>query len=326
MVGKPNAAELEMLTDEEREGLLDEDTIDEGLEEDGDGDSDGEGDANTDAGNGADKGQDKGGDGDGDGDREGDGDGDDNTGAGADAAKAAADAAAAAEAAAAAAASQDAEQNNVTQEPQERAPSWRIDPAVPDKITALDKQRDEIIAKFDDGEMTGAEMRAQLKPLETEMEQLKTKVMAADIAKTNAIDQYRDVTIPNFMSAHTEYQPGTILHTMLDAEVRRLQQTATNPLSPKILEQAHTNISSQVEKAYGVKKTAAKQDAPKPKPDGAGRQVPPTLGAVPAADGNDADDGGEFAWLDRLANSDVEKYETELAKLSDEKRERYMAE
>jgi len=323
MVGKPNAAELDMLTDEEREGLLDEDTIDEGLEEEGDGD--GEGDANTDAGNGTDKGQDKAGDGEGDGD----GDGDDNTGAGADAAKAAADAAAAAEAAAAATASQDAEHNNVAQEPQEpqeRAPSWRIDPAVPDKITALDKQRDEIIAKFDDGEMTGAEMRAQLKPLETEMEQLKTKVMAADIAKTNAIDQYRDVTIPNFMSAHTEYQPGTILHTMLDAEVRRLQQTATNPLSPKILEQAHTNISSQVEKAYGVKKAATKQDTPKPNASGTGRQVPPTLGTVPAADANDADDGGEFAWLDRLANENMEKYETELAKLSDEKRERYLAE
>lgn len=323
MVGKPNAAELDMLTDEEREGLLDEDTIDEGLEEEGDGD--GEGDANTDAGNGIDKGQDKGGDSDGE--RDGEGDGDNDNGAGADVAKAAADAAAAeAAAAAAAAASQDAEQKNVAQEPQERVPTWRIDPAVPEKIKTLDAQRDEIIAKFDDGEMTGAEMRAQLKPLETEMEQLKTKVMAADIAKTNAIDQYRDVTIPNFMSAHTEYQPGTILHTMLDAEVRRLQQTATNPLSPKILEQAHTNISSQVEKAYGVKKAAPKQDTPKPNASGTGRQVPPTLGTVPAADANEADDGGEFAWLDRLANENMEKYETELAKLSDEKRERYLAE
>lgn len=321
MVGKPNAAELEMLTDEEREGMLDEDTIDEGLEEEGDADAGAEA--------GADKGQDKGAeaDGDADGEGEGDGDGDGEGDTSADAAKAAADAAAAeAAAATAAAAQQDTQQQDVTQEQQERAPSWRIDPAVPDKITALDKQRDEIVAKFDDGEMTGAEMRAQLKPIETEIRQLETKVMAADIAKSNAIDQYRDVTIPNFMSAHTEYQPGTILHTMLDAEVRRLQQTAANPLSPKILEQAHTNLSSQVEKAYGVKKTAAKQDAPKPKPDGTGRQVPPTLGTVPAADGNDADDGGEFAWLDRLANSDVEKYETELAKLSDEKRERYMAE
>ncbi|MEH3111516.1 MAG: hypothetical protein PGN22_15595 [Agrobacterium cavarae] len=325
MVGKPNAAELEMLTDEEREGLLDEDTIDEGLEEDGDGD------ANADTETGADKGQDKeaGADKGANGDGEGDGDGeeDDDTGAVND--QAAADAAAAAEAAAVAAttaAQQDGQQQAASQEQQERAPSWRIDPAVPDKITALDKQRDEIVAKFDDGEMTGAEMRAQLKPIETEIRQLETKVMAADIAKANAIDQYRDVTIPNFMSAHTEYQPGTILHTMLDAEVRRLQLTATNPLSAKILEQAHTNISSQVEKAYGVKKTAAKQDTPKTNQNGAGRQVPPTLGTVPAADGNEADDGGEFAWLDRLANSDVEKYETELAKLSDEKRERYMAE
>ncbi len=321
MVGKPNAAELDMLTDEEREGLLDEDTIDEGLEEEGDG----EGDANADAAAGADKGQDKGADADADVDADGDGDGDDDDATGADAAKAAADTAVAEEAAAAVA-QQDGQQQDVTQEQQECAPSWRIDPAVPEKIKTLDAQRDEIIAKFDDGEMTGAEMRAQLKPLETEMEQLKTRVMAADIAKTNAIDQYRDVTVPNFMAAHTEYQPGTILHTMLDAEVRRLQQTATNPLSPKILEQAHTNISSQLEKAYGVKKTASKQETPKPNQNGASRQVPPTLGTVPAADGNDADDGGEFAWLDRLANSDVEKYETELAKLSDEKRERYMAE
>ncbi|WP_208613676.1 hypothetical protein, partial [Agrobacterium tumefaciens] len=88
---------------------------------------------------------------------------------------------------------------------------------------------------------------------------------------------------------------------------------------------AHENLTAQVTKAYGVKPTA------KPRPNGAkpaaaSREVVPTLGSVPAADGNDDTDDSEFAWLDRLGNSDVEKYEAELAKLSDEKRERYLAE
>jgi hypothetical protein len=53
--------------------------------------------------------------------------------------------------------------------------------------------------------------------------------------------------------------------------------------------------------------------------------MPPNLGTVPAADITDADDGGEFAHLDRLAAKDSVSFERELAKMSPDARDRYLA-
>lgn len=331
MAGKPNAAELEMLTEEEREGMLDEDTVDEGLEDGDDAGGDDTGaTADDKAGEGADQeGKDKpdaADEEDGD-DAGGNADGEAEAKAkqGADA-KAAADAAAAAAAAGgadnSAAASADAEAKALEGD---KRPSWVLDPKVPEQIDALEKQKDELTDKFDDGEFTGKEYRAELRKIDAQLEGLKTQRLAAEIGKTNAVQHYFDVTVPDFLAKHTEYEKGSILHAMLEAEVKKLQVQSQNPLNPAILERAHENLTAQVTKAYGVKPTA------KPKPNGAkpaaaSREIVPTLGTVPAADANDDTDDGEFAWLDRLGNTDVEKYEAELAKLSDEKRDRYLAE
>lgn len=332
MAGKPNAAELEMLTEEERAGLLDDDTVDEGLE-------DGEDGGDEDAAAGDDKG-DEGADNDGTDKPDAaaaDGDGDD---AGADdAATAAADAAAkakqdadtkaAADATAAAAGGdgQDASaQTGAEAKPIEsdKRPSWVLDPKVPEQIDALEKQKDELTDKFDDGEFTGKEYRAELRKIDTQLDALKEQRISSNVARNSAIGEYRDVTIPTFFAAHPEYKPGTVLHHLLDAEVKQLQLQSNNPFNPEILERAHQNLTEQVSKAYGVKPAAqGKPNGGKTAP--AAREVVPTLGRVPAADPTETTDGGEFAWLDRLAG-DTEKYELELAKLSDEKRERYLAE
>ncbi len=331
MAGKPNAAELEMLTEEEREGMLDEDTVDEGLE-DGD-DAGGDDTAATvhdKAGEGADKeGKDKP-------DAAAEEDGDD-AGGNADGeaeakAKQEADAKAAADAAAAETAAGGAENNaaaSAAAEPKplegDKRPSWVLDPKVPEQIEALEKQKDELDTKWDDGELTGPEYRAEIRKIDAQLDVFKEQRMAANIGKTNAVQHYFDVTVPDFLAKHTEYEKGSILHAMLEAEVKKLQVQSQNPLNPAILERAHENLTAQVTKAYGVKPNA------QAKPNGgkttaAAREVVPTLGTVPAADANDDSDGGEFAYLDRLANADVEKYEQELAKLSDEKRDRYLAE
>lgn len=325
MAGKPNAAELEMLTDEEREGMLDEDTVDEGLE---DGDDAGEDDAAADdkAGEGAgQEGKDKPDAADGE-------DGDDDAAEGADIAadaaakaKQEADAKTAADAAAAGGDEKNAAARAAA-EPKplegDKRPSWALDPKVPEQIDALEKQKDELTDKFDDGEFTGKEFRAEMRKIDAQLDALKEQRISSNVARNTAIIEYRDVTIPTFLSEHPEYKPGTVLHRLLDAEVKQLQMQSNNPFNPAILERAHQNISDQVSKAYGAKPAVQA----KPKAAAAAREVVPTLGTVPAADANDTDGGGEFAWLDRLANADVEKYEQELAKLSDEKRERYLAE
>lgn len=333
MAGKPNAAELEMLTDEEREGLLDDDTVDEGLEDGDDADDDAAAAADEKAGDGADQeGKDKPDAADGE-------DGDDAGANGADTeadaaakAKQEADAKAAADAAAAEAAAGGDDQNaaaSATAEPKplegDKRPSWVLDPKVPEQIEALEKKKDELDAKWDDGELTGPEYRAEIRKIDAQVDTLKEQRMASNIGHANALSHYKDVTVPEFFKEHAEYAKGSILYAMLDAEVRKLQSSAHNPFNSEILRRAHQNITEQVSKAYGVKPTAQNKQTGA-KPAAAAREVVPTLGTVPAADPNDTDGGGEFAWLDRLANADVEKYEQELAKLSDEKRERYLAE
>ncbi len=324
MAGRPNAAELDMLTDEEREGMLDEDTVDEGLEDGDDGAGEGGDDtaaaaaddaagkkddeANADAANGDD-----------------DGNGDDDDAGKPDTTKADDAAAAAASAAADDTAAPVADETPAAAAiPDDRAPSWVLDPKVGEQIEALEKKKDELTEKADDGELTFKEFRTETRKIDAQLEELKEQRMAANIGKTNAFNHYKDVTVPEFFAEHKQYEKGSILYTMLDAEVRKLQAQSQNPLNPALLELAHKNITDQVTKAYGVKPQEQKQQKDNKKPPA--RDVVPTLGSVPAADANDADDGGEFGWLDRLGAKDHEAYEIELAKLSDEKRERYLAE
>ncbi len=333
MAGKPNAAELEMLTDEEREGLLDDDTVDEGLEDGTDADDDAAAAADDKTGEGAGQdGKDKPDAAEGDNEDDAGAEGADTAADAAAKAKQDAEAKAAADAAAADAAAGGGDDNaaaSAAAEPKpiegDKRPSWVLDPKVPEQIDALEKKKDELDAKWDDGELTGTEFRAEIRKIDAQLDALKEQRMAANIGKTTAVQHYFETTVPEFLAKHTEYEKGSILHAMLEAEVKKLQVQSQNPLNPAILERAHENLTAQVTKAYGVKPSAQNKKTD-PKAAAAAREVVPTLGTVPAADANDTDGGGEFAWLDRLANADVEKYEQELAKLSDEKRERYLAE
>lgn len=302
--------DLDLLTDEEREGLLADDIVDEGLETD-----DETGDANDDVETGGDAGTEA--------EAEAaDGDAGQDDGA----AQVAADAAAEQTDAIAATAADEPDAGS-TEAEGERIASWALPPEVNQKIEELDKARDALSEQFDDGELTAKEYREQLKPLEKELDALKERRTTANVQRDIAISTFKEVTVPAFLEAHPQYaDTKSPLYGMLDNTLRGLQQTSRDPLSPKLLEQAHKQISSTLKKALGIseipKPKAATPNAGKP---AAKREIPPTLANVPAADISDADDGGEFAFLDRLAAQDTEKFESALAKMSDDARERYLA-
>ncbi|MBD9539938.1 hypothetical protein IB276_10795 [Ensifer sp. ENS04] len=315
--------DLDMLTDEEREGLLDDTVVDEGLEDGAEGDDDA--DNGDDGGEGADNGGDTGADaGDGVSDA-----GDGGQAEGADAAAAAAAAAATAADTGAVAGDDGGTGDDAgVVEEVERPASWILPPDINDKIKNLDDERDRIAASFDDGDLTAQEMRAKLKPIEQELDALKDRRTAANVSRDLAIETYKTQTVPAFFKEHTQYEKGTVLYDMLDTELRKLQAASLDPLNPKHLQKAHEIIDGQLRKALGdgavakkdpgTKTPAGKTPAPK-------REIPPTLANVPSADITDAEDGGEFSYLDRLANTNVEAYEQALGKLSDDKRERYLA-
>lgn len=206
---------------------------------------------------------------------------------------------------------------------QERTPAWALPADFDDKMAALKTQRSELDAKFDDGDIFAKEYREELQALEEQHEHLRELKIKASVAHDNAKQAFMD-GVSSFLSQHQQYEKGSVLYGLLDAEVRKLQGNAVNPLNPQLVEKAHANISAELSKAFGspvaqkpaaeAKKAAPKRPAP-----------PPTLGGVPSTDIDDTADGGEFAGLERLMNTDSVAYERELSRLSPEARDRFLS-
>jgi hypothetical protein len=284
--------ELALLTDDEREGMLEDD---EGGDDDG-----GEGAAEDDGTAAAAD------------DEDGDDDGEGNQAAEGDAAAAVADAAVVPDLEPDAAEEED--------EPLEddEVPGWILHQNIAEKAAALKAQRAEIAKQFDDGELLGNEFLQKMEALADEQRAIDTQQISADIEKKHALKSWGGA-VKAFTTAHPEYGPDSPLRGLLDVEVRKLQASVNNPTNPALLERAHKAIQKTVAAAYGVKpaepaakptdkKAAATALKKRPAP-------PPTLASVPASDISEADDGGEFAYLDRLAEKDSVGFERELAKL-----------
>lgn len=304
------AEELELLTEEELAGLEDDSLVDEGADENDDDDGDEDPAAAAAAAAAAAKPDLN------------PGDGGDEDAAKAATDKAAKDAAdkAPTDAAAAAAGDDDAAAKPVaTQFPQYEAPA---DAKV--KLTEIEQQRDALAAKFDEGELTAAEFRAQSRPLEEQRDTLKEQMLKASLSQDALVHTWSKLAVPTFLEKHPEYAPGTPLYVALDGEVRRLQAGSDNPFDPALLAQADATIKAQMRKAMGMPDTPTPAATP-PKKDGKGRVIPPTLAHLPSADLTEETDGGEFAFLDRLSEEDPGKFEAALGKLTEDQRERYLA-
>ena len=98
-----------------------------------------------------------------------------------------------------------------------------------------------------------------------------------------------------------------------------------NPLDASILADADKAIREQLAKSgimFGAKPAEPKPGDKKVEPGKP--EIPPTLAKLPAANAQETD-GGAFAALDRLAESDPEAYEAAYGKLTEAEREAYLA-
>jgi len=320
---KYDQAMLDSLTDEEREGLLDEEA-DEG-EDDDDADAGADGGA-------ADEGDNASDDGDEDDASEDGGDGADQAAADA-AAAAAAEAEAAAKLAADTATADDARAEaagddqagaDASDDANEKRPAWLDAQDLSAQKTELKQQLAELAKKFDDGDLMASEFNAQREAIEEQREALLKQEIKTETQRDLGLQKWRD-DVADFSKDKPQYQPGGILREALDKKVKELQVSAVNPLSPRLLEKAH----AEIQKALGLPLAKAETPAPKKdeKPAPAPRRPapPPTLAHIPATDITDADDGAEFSHLDQLLERDSVRFEQELARLSPGDRDRYLA-
>ena len=192
-----------------------------------------------------------------------------------------------------------------------------------EKLTAIATKKDELIEKFDNGDITAREYQKELDALNKEERTIELDVREAQLAaKLEKQRQQNEwfATCNAFVASNSVYKDAR-LYRALDAEVRELasKPETANWSGQKILEEAHKNLSD----AFGL--PSAKAAAPAPKtPVKPRAELPPNLAKVPSAEIEDTS-GGKFAVLDRMANTDPIGYEAALAKMSEADRNAYLA-
>lgn len=208
------------------------------------------------------------------------------------------------------------------------------------RLADIDKREDDLTSKFDDGDITSAEYRAELRKLERERGDIEKAQLKHDLATEFNEAQaeanwQRDVK--QFLDAHPEVVSSKLRADSFDMVVRAV--TAKTMEGGKLpgtadLEAAYKEWSEQLGikpaakdggKPADPKPTDPKPAAAKPKVDVKPRPpATPTLANVPAAQVNDTDDG-KWAHLDRLMESDPLGFEKAMAKMSEADREAYLA-
>ncbi|PZU71051.1 hypothetical protein [Sphingobium sp.] len=303
---KLNDEELNLLTDEERAGLEDNDEGDEG--DDGQDDGDDAGDDDDDAG---DEGEGEEGD-------QGAGDNGDDAGAGAeDEGRDDGD---------------DDDDDDDTPSP--RPSAERVDAAdINSKIADLGTKRAALEKQLDDGEITGKEFAAQLDKLNDEKADLSGK-LTRQAEQDKAVEEAWYGDVRKFLAKNPEVNANQSRLASFDSVVRRVNGDPEN---------ASLSNRQQLKKAHAIWqeemgiKPAAKAD-PAPKPD-TGKEgdkpakpkpkakpaLPPTLHNLPAADIEVGDDG-KYSYLDSLLEKGMTiEYEDALAKLPEAEQQDYLS-
>ena len=190
------------------------------------------------------------------------------------------------------------------------------------KRTALDTQEDDLVKKFDEGDITFAEYNKELRSLNREradLDRAELKAELAQEAQQSQVEQTWQTTANTFVAEHPLISKNETTWSSFDAIVRRVtaetMQKGEQP-SRRDLEKAYKQWTEDL----GIADAGIQKSQPKQKKQNI---VPPNLGKVPAATANDTDDG-KFAHLDRLAESDPLAFEAALAKMSDAQRDEYM--
>lgn len=324
----PTEEELELLTPEERAGLEQDDDQDDDTGDDTHDSEQDDADADDDADEDDADGQDEEGDGEGDADDDQDGDADADDGQpGRD---------------------DGADQDDQGQPGEDEAPNPDR-PVVPEftlekpegveeKLAAIDTQEDELTDKFDEGDITASEYRKGLRELGKARDELNWSVrkyeQAFDRHKEDvgrAQEQYMQnwfKAAGEFVKSHPELTRNKTVMQVFDNIVQGVNtEENINKLSHSArLEMAYKqwaeDLGVDVKQPAGKGKDKGKQPTPPKK-----RDLPPTLGNIPAADVNETDNGA-FGTLNRLFNSsnpkEVARAEDMLSKMSEADQDRYL--
>lgn len=221
--------------------------------------------------------------------------------------------------------------------PRAAVPDWTAPADAKEKLADIDKREAELDTKFDNGEVTQKQYREALRVIEAERRAIEEARLKADIAAETRAAVWAQQTVSAFLDRHAIYKDNETLFAALDVEVRKLQASAQDPFAPSILTKAHAKVQSAFQAIGGkVEEPKAKVEEPKPQAKPAPvapdtkievkprDPIPPSLAKVPASDPESLD-GGKFALLSRLADTNYLEFEAAFSKLSDADKNAYLA-
>lgn len=222
------------------------------------------------------------------------------------------------------------------QQPEAAAPQPVFKPVATEELKTkyddIDKREEELIEKFEEGELTTREYNAQLRALNKERGDLDW-LQRKDELNRESVEQLvmRQWTadINAFLPDHPEISENEENWNSFDVVLRQVtavRMAEGKPYGTPELERAYRIWAD--ERGIAPPKPANED----PKQEQAAQQqqkqqqkaldIPPTLAKVPAAAPEDTDDG-KFAALDRLAESDPQKYQETIARMSADEYDAY---
>ena len=231
----------------------------------------------------------------------------------------------------------DAEPAEEPERPRAAVPNWTAPADAKEKLADIGKRESDLEAKFEAGEVTQRQYRETLRGLDGERRAIEAATFKAEIAAETKAAVWAQQTVTGFLDAHPIYGQNETLFAALDVEVRKLQASAQDPFAPSILTKAHAKVQAAFQAIGGkAEEPKAKVEEPKPQakpaPVAPDKQIevkprdpiPPSLAKVPASDPESLD-GGKFALLSRLADTNYLEFEAAFSKLSDADKNAYLA-
>lgn len=231
---------------------------------------------------------------------------------------------------------QDQQEQQKAQQPEAPVPQPVFKPVATEELKAkyddIDKREEELIEKFEEGELTTREYNAQLRALNKERGDLDWQQRKDELNRESVeqqIERQWQADVKAFAERHPEIYASEEDFKALDLLVQSITKAKA--------EQGLRYGEADLERAYRIWADERGIAPPKPasenpKQEQAAQQqpkqqqktldIPPTLAKVPAAAPEDTDDG-KFAALDRLAESDPQKYQETIARMSADEYDAY---
>lgn len=222
------------------------------------------------------------------------------------------------------------------QQPEAPVPQPVFKPVATEELKAkyddIDKREEELIEKFEEGDLTTREYNAQLRELNKErgyldMQQLKDELNRESVEQQ--IERQWQNDVKAFLPDHPEISENEENWNSFDVVLRQVtavRMAEGKPYGTPELERAYRIWAD--ERGIAPPKPANEEPGQQQKQEQQPKQqqkamdIPPTLAKVPAAAPEDTDDG-KFAALDRLADSDPQKYQETIARMSADEYDAY---